>query len=173
MFSILKRNGLKPYRVKTFKVSRDPRSRLKVRDVVGLHVNPPDHAVVISVDEKTRIQALGRTQTPLSLKRGHPETHDYKRNGTNCRMADLDRAIGKVTGQTVERHRSQDFLAFLDRTTGPIEPGAPVHVIRGNVSSRKSADANEWLKDRPDRRHHFTPTSASWMIAVEALPSKR
>ena len=116
VFSILKRNGLQPHRVKTFKVSRDPKFELKVRDVVGLYVNPPDHAVVISMDEKTRIQALGRTQTPLPMKPGHPETrtHDCRRNGTTGLMAVLDVATGKVTGQLVEGHRSEEFFAFLD-----------------------------------------------------------
>ena len=101
VFGILKNNGLKPHRVKTFKVSRDPGLELKVRDVAGLYVNPPDHAFVISVDEKTQTQALGRTQKPLPMKPGHPETrtHDYKRNGTTCLMAALDVATGKVTGQ--------------------------------------------------------------------------
>ena len=174
VFAILRRNGLKPHRVKTFKVSRDPRFELKVRDVVGLYVNPPDHAVVISVDEKTQIQALGRTQAPLPMRPGHPETrtHDYRRNGTTCLMAALDVATGKVTGQLVERHRSEDFLAFLDHVCEGIEPGTPVHVIVDNVSSHKSAEVNEWLKHNPDWTFHFTPTSASWMNAVEGFFSK-
>ena len=109
----------------TFKVSRDPRFALKVRDVVGLYINPPDHAVVISVDEKTQIQALGRTQAPLPMKPGHPETrtHDDKRNGTTCLMAALDVATGTVTGQMVARHRSEEFLAFLEFVSEGIEPG--------------------------------------------------
>ena len=174
VFSILKRNGLQPHRVKTFKVSRDPKFELKVRDVVGLYVNPPDHAVVISAEEKTRIQALGRTQTPLPTRPRHPETrtHDYKRNGTTCLMAALDIATGKVTGQMVERHRSEEFLAFLDLVSEGIEPGTPVHVILDNVSSHKSAEANQWLMDHPDWWFHFTPTSASWMNAVEGFFSR-
>jgi transposase len=174
VFGILSRNGLKPHRVKTFKVSRDPRFELKVRDVVGLYVNPPDHAVVISVDEKTQIQALGRTQKPLPMKPGHPETrtHDYKRNGTTCLMAALDVATGKVTGQMVERHRSEEFLAFLDLVSEGIKPGTQVHVILDNVSSHKSAEVNEWLKDNANWTFHFTPTSASWMNAVEGFFSK-
>ena len=174
VFGILKRNGLKPHRVRTFKVSRDPRFELKIRDVVGLYVNPPDHAVVISVDGKTQIQALGRTQALLPMKPGHPgtRTHDYKRNGTTCLMAALDVAAGKVTGRMVERHRSEEFPAFFDKAAGGIEPGTPVHVILDNVSSHKSAEVNEWLKDHKSWTFHFTPTSASWMNAVEGFFSK-
>ena len=137
VFGILERNGPEPHKIKTFKVSRDPRFEMKVRDVVGLYVNPPDHAVVISVDEKTQIQALGRTQRPLPMKPGHPETrtHDCKRNGTACLMAALDVATGKVAGQMVDRHRSEEFLAFLDHVAGGIEPGTPVHAVLDNVSS--------------------------------------
>ena len=134
---------------------------MKVRDVVGLYVDPPDHAVVISVDESeavnaigsseraNQIQALGRTQTPLPMKAGHPETrtHDDTGNGTTCLMAALDVATGKVTGQMVERHRSEEFLAFLDLVSEGIKPGTPVHVILDKVSSQKSAEVNQWLKD--------------------------
>ena len=172
--NILKENGLRPHQVKTFKVSRDPRFEIKVRDVVGLYVDPPDHAVVLSVDEKTQIQALGRTQRPLPMKPGHAETrtHDYRRNGTTCLLAALDTATGKVVGQTVERHRSAEFLAFLDHVAEGIAPGTQVHVILDNVSSHKSAEVHEWLKGRPDWQFHFTPTSASWMNAVEGFFSK-
>ncbi|MCY4459752.1 MAG: IS630 family transposase [Albidovulum sp.] len=161
-------------RVKTFKVSRDPRFELKVRDVVGLYVNPPDHAVVISADEKTQIRALGRRQTPLPMKHGHPETrtHDYKRNDTTCLMAALDVAAGKVTGQMVARHRSAEFLAFLDLVSEGIKPGTQVHVVLDNVSSHKSTEVNEWPKDNANRTFHFTPTSASRMNAVEGFFSK-
>lgn len=174
MHGILKENGLRPHQVKTFKVSRDPRFEIKVRDVVGLYVDPPDHAAVISVDEKTQIQALGRTQRPLPMKPGHAETrtHDYRRNGTTCLLAALDVATGKVVGQTVERHRSAEFLAFLDHVAEGIAPETPVHVILDNVSSHKSAEVREWLKGRPDWTFHFTPTSASWMNAVEGFFSK-
>ena len=152
VFGILRRNGLKPHRVKTFKVSRDPRFEEKVRDVVGLCVDPPDHAVVISVDENTQIQALGRTQEPLPMKPGHPgtRTHDYGRNETTCLVTALDISTGKVMGRTVERHRSEEFPAFLDHVAGGIEPGTDFHVILDNVPSHKSAMVNEWLKDRPD-----------------------
>ncbi len=172
--NILLRHGLRPHQVKTFKVSRDPRFEIKVRDVVGLYVDPPDHAVVLSVDEKTQIQALGRTQRPLPMKPGHAETrtHDYRRNGTTCLLAALDTATGKVVGRTVERHRSEEFLAFLDHVAEGIAPGTQVHVILDNVSSHKSAEVHEWLKGRPDWTFHFTPTSASWMNAVEGFFSK-
>ena len=124
VFGIPERNGPEPRKIKTFKVSRDPRFEMKVRDVVGLCADPPDHAVVVPVDEKTRIQALGRTRQPLPMKPGHPETRtrDCKRNGTACLMAALDVATGKVAGQMVDRHRSEEFLAFLDHVAGGIEP---------------------------------------------------
>ncbi len=174
MHGILKDNGLRPHQVKTFKVSRDPRFEIKVRDVVGLHAGPPDHAVVIPAGGKPQIQALGRTQRPLPMKPGHAatRTHDYERNAATCLMAALDVATGKVVGRTVERHRSEEFLAFLDLVSEGIEPGVPVHVVQGDVSSRRSAEIRKWLKGRPDWKFHFTPTSASWMNAVEGFFSK-
>ena len=113
---ILKCHGLKPHQVRTFKVSKDPRYELKVKDVVGLYVDPPDHAVVLSADEKPGIQAMGRTQSPLPIKPGQAatQTHDYKRNGTTGLLAALDIATSKVTGRMVDRHRSEEFLSFLD-----------------------------------------------------------
>ena len=125
-----------------FKVSRDPRFEIKVRDVAGLYVNPPDHAVVLSVDEKPRLQALGGTRRSLPMTSDHAETrtHDYRRHGTARLLAALDVATGKVVGRTVERHRS--------------------------------AEVREWLKSHPDWTFHFTPTSASWMNAVEGFFSK-
>jgi len=172
--NILGAKGLQPHRVKTFKVSRDPDFERKIHDVVGLYVNPPDHAVVLSVDERPQIQALGRTQGPLPMKEGHPETrtHDHRRNGTACLMAALDTATGRVTGQMVERHRSKEFLAFLDHVAEGIASGTEVHVILDNVSSHRSAKVHEWLKGNPDRTFHFTPTSASRTNAVEGFFSK-
>lgn len=172
--NILRRHRLRPHQVRTFKVSRDPRFGIKARDVIGLYVDPPDHAVVLSVDEKPQIQALGRTQRPLPMKPGHARTrtHDYRRHGTTCLLAALDVATGKVVGRTAGRHRSAEFTAFLDHVAGGIEPGRPVHVILDNVSSHKSAEVREWLKERPDWQFHFTPTSASWMNAVEGFFSK-
>ena len=169
--NILARNRLRPHQMKTFKVSAVRQSGKKTHDVVGLYVNPPDHAVVLSVDEKTQIQALGRNQNPLPMKAEHPETrtNDYKRNGTSCLMAALDIATGKVTGQTVTRHRSKEFLEFLDLVNDGIAPGSPVHVILDNVPSRKSAEVYAWLAEHPDWTFHFTPTSAYWMNAVEGF----
>ena len=172
--SILARNRLRPHQVKVFKVPADRQFEKKTHDVVELYVDPPDRAVVLSVDEKTQIQALGRTQKPLRMKAGHPETrtHDYRRNGTACLMAALDTATGKVTGQTVARHRSKEFLEFLDLVNGGIAPGTPVHVIPGNVSSHNSAEVHAWLAEHPDWTFHFTPAPASWMNAVEGFFSK-
>ena len=171
VFAILKRSGLKPHRAETFKASRDPKFEEKIRDVVGLYVDPPDHAAVISVDEKTQIQVLGRTQAPLPMTPGHPETrtHDCNRNGTACLMAALDVATGEITGQMFERNRSKEFLAFLDLVAEGIEPGTDVRVILDNVSSHKSAMVNEWLKDRPNWTFQFTLAPASWTNAVESF----
>ncbi len=165
---ILRRHGLRPHQVKTFRVSRDRRFELKVRDVVGLCACPPDHAVVLSVDEKTRIRAPGRTRRPLPMKPGAAgtRTHDYRRNAATCLMAAAGSATGKAAGQTVERHRSKEFTAFLDHVAEGIGSGIPVHVVRGDVSSRKSARVHAWLKHHPDRTFHFTPAPASWMNAA-------
>ncbi len=156
---ILQRHGLRPHQVRTFKVSNDPRFGIKAHDVIGLYMNPPDHAVVLSVDEKTRIQALGRTRTPLPPAPGHAatRTHDYRRNGTTTLLAALDVATGKVVGQMTERHRSEDFCAFLDHVAVGIDPEAEVHVILDNLSAHKSALVHAWLADHPDWHFHFTP----------------
>ncbi len=169
--NILRAKGLRPHRVKTFRVSRDPAFERRIHDVEGLYVNPPDHAVVLSVDGKRRIQALGRTRRPLPMKRGHAttRTHDYRRNGTACLMAAPAIATGKVIGQMVERHRSREFLAFLDHVAEGIAPGTEVHVILDNVPSHRSAKVHKWLKANPDWTFHFTPTSASWANAVEGI----
>ncbi|MDE0534431.1 MAG: IS630 family transposase, partial [Albidovulum sp.] len=166
VFGIPERNGLKPRKAETFKVSRDPRFELKVRDVVGLYADPSDRAVVIPAGEKTQLQALVRTQRPLPMKPGHPETraHDCKRNGTSRLLAALDVAAGKAAGQMVERHRSEKFL---EPVTEGIELGTPVHFILDNVSSHKSAEVSQWLKERRDWSFHFTPVSASWINTVE------
>ncbi len=165
VFGILRRSGLKLHRVKTFRVCRDPRFDLKVPDVVNLHVDPSDHAVVIPEDEKSQMQAPGRTKHPLPMKPCHPVTraHDCKRNG----------ATGRVTGQLVERRRSENFLAFLDQVPGGIRAGTPVHVILDNVPSHKSAEVDQLLRSNPDWTFHFTPSSSSWMNAVKGFFSKR
>ncbi|MCY3879379.1 MAG: IS630 family transposase [Rhodobacteraceae bacterium] len=171
MHNILKANGVRPNQVKTFKVPRDPRFGIKVGDVVGLYVDPPDHAVILSVDEKPQIQPLGRTQKSLPMKPGHAgtKTHDHKRNGTACLLTALDAATCKAIHQTARRQRSAEFLAFLDHVAEGIETGRPAHVILDNISPHKLTEIREWLRDRPDWQFHFTPTSASWMNAVEGF----
>jgi transposase len=160
---------LKPHRLKTFKISNDPHFADKVVDVVGLYLNPPDNAMVLSVDEKTQIQALDRTQPMLPLKPGQIErrTHDYKRHGTASLYAAFDILTGKVIGRITQRHRAKEFLEFLrqiDRST-PAE--LDLHVILDNSSTHKTAAVREWLEKHPRFQLHFTPTSASWLNAVE------
>jgi transposase len=159
---------LKPHRRETFKFSRDPELVAKVADVVGLYLRPPERAIVLSVDEKTQIQALDRTQPMLPLRPGQVErhTHDYRRNGTTSLFAALEVATGRVTTEARDRHTGADFLAFL-RRLGRAYPTGELHVILDNVSTHKTPDVQRWL-DRHTRVHfHFTPTSASWMNQVE------
>ena len=162
--------GLKPHRLKTFKISRDPRFAEKVVDVVGLYMSPPDNALVLSVDEKTQIQALDRTQPMLPLRPGQVErrTHDYKRNGTTSLYAALDIATGKVIGKLTKRHRAHEFLGFLDLLDRRTQSAVAVHVILDNSSTHKTAEVKEWLEAHPRFHFHFTPTSASWLNAVES-----
>ncbi len=168
---ILLRHGPGPHRVRTFRVSRDPRFEIRVRDAAGLHPDPPDRAAVIPVDGKTRTRAPGRTRKPLPMRPGHAGTgtRDYRRNGTTCLPAALDVATGRAVGQTAERRRSAEFPALLDRVAGGTAPETPARVIPGSVPSHGSAEVREWLRGRPDRTFHFTPTPASWMNAVEGL----
>ncbi len=168
--TILRRHRLYPHRVSTFKVSQDPAFAKKIRDVVGLYVNPPDHAVVLSIDEKPQILALGRTPKPLPMTPGHTatRTHDYVRHDTTGLLTALDVATGRMT----ERHRSEDFVAFLDHVAEGLAADMDVHVILDNVSSHKSATVLKWLVDHPRWHFHFTPTSASWVNAVEGFFSK-
>ena len=160
--------GLKPHRTETFKFSSDPDLVAKVRDVVGLYLAPPEHAVVLSVDEKTQIQALDHTQPMLPMKPGQVErhTHDYKRNGTTQLFAALEVGTGKVTAQTRDRHTGQDFLAFLGQVERAYR-GCELHVILDNVSTHKTPAVQTWLDGHPDVMFHFTPTSASWLNQVE------
>jgi transposase len=159
---------LKPHRTETFKFSRDPELVAKVTDVVGLYLAPPERAIVLSVDEKTQIQALDRTQPMLQLRAGQVErhTHDYKRNGTLSLFAALEVATGQVTGQTRERHTGDDFLAFIRLLARTYRTGE-VHVVLDNVSTHKTPDVQAWLRRHPRFTFHFTPTSASWMNQVE------
>jgi transposase len=160
--------GLKPHRVETFKFSTDPDLAAKVRDVVGLYLSPPERAIVLSVDEKTQIQALDRTQPMLPLRPGQVErhTHDYKRNGTTSLFAALNVATGEVTQEARARHTAADFLAFLRRIER-VYPDQELHVILDNVSSHKTPDIRSWLERHPRITFHFTPTSASWLNQVE------
>jgi transposase len=160
--------GLKPHRTETFKFSTDPELEAKVHDVVGLYLAPPERAIVLSLDEKTQIQALDRTQPMLPLRPGQVErhTHDYKRNGTTSLFAALEVATGRVTNQARERHTGEDFLGFL-RLVARTYPKGKVHVVLDNVSTHKTPDVQTWLREHKRFTFHFTPTSASWLNQVE------
>ena len=160
--------NLKPHRIETFKFSTDPDLVAKVRDVVGLYLAPPERAIVLSVDEKTQIQALDRTAPMLPLKPGQVErhTHDYERHGTTQLFAALEVATGKVTTQTRARHTGADFLAFL-REIERAYPKGELHVVLDNVSTHKTPDVQKWLDANTRVSFHFTPTSASWLNQIE------
>lgn len=160
--------GLKPHRTETFKWSTDPELVTKVRDVVGLYLAPPERAIVLSVDEKTQIQALDRTQPMLPLRPGQVErhTHDYERHGTTSLFAALDVATGKVTTEARPQHTGADFLAFV-RRLDRVYPDHELHVILDNVSSHKTPAVRAWLERHPRITFHFTPTSASWLNQIE------
>ena len=162
-------SNLKPHRLKTFKISNDPDFAEKVVDVVGLYLAPPDNALVLSVDEKTQIQALDRTQPMLPLRPGQIErrTHDYKRNGTTSLYAAFDILTGKVFGRTTKRHRAKEFLDFLRQIERSTPRGLDLHLILDNSSTHKTPEIKKWLSAHPRFKLHFTPTSASWLNAVE------
>jgi len=166
---IWKAHGLKPHLWRTFKLSRDPAFAEKVADVVGLYLNPPDKALVLSVDEKSQIQALDRTQPGLPMKRGRAGTmtHDYKRHGTTTLFAALDVKTGAVIGQCLPRHRAREFLRFLRTIDTQTPPHLDVHLIVDNYATHKTAAVRRWLKNHPRYHVHFTPTSASWLNLVE------
>jgi transposase len=161
--------GLKPHRVASFKVSTDPDFEKKLVDVVGLYMDPPDNAVVISVDEKSQIQALDRTQPGLPIKPGRAGTmtHDYKRNGTTTLFAALDVLSGKVIGSCSARHRHQEFLGFLRQIDANVETSLDIHIVCDNYATHKHADVTGWLNAHPRFHIHFTPTSSSWLNLVE------
>jgi transposase len=162
-------HGLKPHLSKTFKLSNDKRFVEKVRDIVGLYLDPPNKALVLCVDEKSQIQALDRTQPGLPMKKGRAGTmtHDYKRNGTTTLFAALDVATGRVIGECMKRHRHQEFLRFL-RTIDRNTPKAlGLHLVVDNYATHKHATVKAWLKRHPRFHLHFTPTSASWINQVE------
>jgi transposase len=160
---------LKPHRIKSFKISNDPLFAEKVVDVVGLYMNPPDNAIVLSVDEKTQIQALDRTQPMLQLKPGQIErrTHDYKRNGTTSLYAAFDILTGEVMGRVTKRHRAKEFLDFLRQIERSTPKELALHIILDNSSTHKTAEVQKWLAEHSRITMHFTPTSASWLNAVE------
>jgi len=160
---------LKPHRLQTFKISNDPEFAEKVIDVVGLYMNPPDNAIVLSVDEKTQIQALDRTQPMLQLKPGQVErrTHDYKRNGTTSLYAAFNILTGEVTGKVTARHRAKEFLDFMRHIERTTPRDLDLHVILDNSSTHKTAEVKAWLEKHQRIKLHFTPTSASWLNAVE------
>ena len=166
---IWRQHGLQPHRVETFKLSRDPRFVEKLRDVVGLYLDPPDRALVLSVDEKSQIQALDRTQPGLPLKRGRcgTLTHDYKRHGTTTLYAALCLLDGTVIGQCLPRHRSREFLRFLTTLDRQTPADLALHLIVDNSSTHKSPPIKRWLTRHPRFQLHFTPTSSSWLNLVE------
>jgi transposase len=161
--------GLKPHVSKTFKLSDDPQFVAKVRDVVGLYMNPPDHAVVLSFDEKSQIQALERAQPILPLDLGQPErqTHNYIRHGTLDLFAALNVATGEVLARFKSRHRAKDLVAFLKDIDAAVEPGLTVHMVLDNLSAHKAPEVHRWLVRHPRFHLHFTPTYSSWLNLVE------
>jgi len=171
---IWRAHGLQPHRIRRFKLSNDPQFAAKLRDVVGLYIDPPAHAVVLSVDEKSQIQALDRTQPGLPLKKGRcgTMTHDYIRNGTTTLFAALDVLEGTVIGRCMQRHRHQEFIRFLNAIEAEVPAGKVVHVILDNYAAHKHPKVMQWLGRHPRFVFHFTPTSASWLNAVEGFFAK-
>jgi transposase len=161
--------GLKPHRQETFKLSTDPDFVAKVRDIVGLYLSPPEHAVVLCVDEKSQIQALERSQTVFPMRPGQAERrgHDYVRHGTTSLFAALDVATGQVIGQCYPRHRAIEFRRFLDEIEAAVPDGLEVHLIWDNYATHKTATIRNWLAKRPHWHVHLTPTSSSWLNQVE------
>jgi transposase len=161
--------GVQPHRQRHFKLSNDPFFIEKVRDIVGLYLNPPDHAMVLCVDEKTQVQALNRTQPMLPMGLGYVEgvTHDYVRHGTTTLFAALDVANGQVITQCKARHRHQEFLAFLRHIDASVPKDLEVHLVIDNYATHKHAKVKAWLAKRPRYHIHYTPTYASWLNQVE------
>jgi transposase len=161
--------GLQPHRTETFKLSTDPQFVAKVRDVVGLYVSPPQHAVVLCVDEKSQIQALDRSQPMLPMRPGQParRSHDYRRHGTTSLFAALDIATGRVIGKCYGRHRAAEFRKFLDEIEATVPGDLDVHLVMDNYATHKTPLIRNWLAKRPRWHVHLTPTSASWLNQVE------
>jgi transposase len=167
--------GLQPHLSKTFKLSKDPLFIDKVRDIVGLYLNPPERAIVLCIDEKAQVQALERTQPLLPMRPGQAErrTHDYVRHGTTSLFAALDVATGQVHGDCLRRHRHQEFLKFMEQIDRlPREPDTQIHLVLDNYGTHKTPRLRRWFAKRPYYHLHFTPTSASWLNMVERFFSK-
>ena len=162
-------NGLKPHRIKSFKLSNDKAFEEKLNDIVGLYLSPPEHAIVLSCDEKSQIQALDRTQPGLPLKKGRCQTftHDYKRNGTTTLFAAMNIADGSVIGTCMKKHRHQEWIKFLNLIRRNTPGNKEVHIICDNYATHKHAKVKAWQKRNPRFHFHFTPTSASWLNMVE------
>jgi transposase len=171
---IWRTHGVKPHRVKKFKLSTDPEFVAKLRDVEGLYLHPPERAVVFAFDEKSQIQALDRTQPGLPLKKGRAGTitHDYKRHGTTTLFAALDVATGAVLRECMPRHRHQEFLKFLRQMETSVAPDLTIHVILDHYATHKHPKVKRWLVRHPGVHFHFTPTSASWLNLVERFFSE-
>ncbi len=172
--TIWKSHGLAPHRWRQFKLSNDPAFAEKLHDIAGLYVNPPAHAVVLSIDEKSQIQALDRTQPGLPMKKGRlgTMTHDYKRNGTTTLFAALNVLDGTVLGKNMQRHRHQEFIRFLNEVERSIPAGKAVHAIVDNYATHKHEKVRVWLQRHPRWTLHLTPTSCSWLNAVESFFAK-
>jgi len=166
---VWKANGLKPHLVSTFKVSNDPRFEEKLRDVVGLYLNPPENAIVLSADEKTSVQALDRTQPSLPIVKGRcgTMTHDYKRNGTTTLFAAIELGQGEVIATCMKRHRHQEWIKFLKMIDEQTPPDLDLHLIVDNYATHKHEKVKRWLKRHPRFHVHFIPTSSSWLNVVE------
>jgi transposase len=161
--------GLQPHRSESFKLSPDPLLIEKVRDIVGLYLNPPEHAIVLCVDEKSQIQALNRTQPLLPMRPGQVErrTHDYTRHGTTTLFAALDAKVGTVIGELRRRHRAVEFRKFLDTIESNVPAELEIHIIMDNYGTHKTATVRTWFAKRPRFHTHFTPTYSSWLNLVE------
>ena len=171
---IWRSHGLQPHRVRQFKLSNDPAFVTKLRDVVGLYVDPPAHAVILSLDEKPQIQALERTQAELPMKKDQPatRTHDYRRHGTTTLFAALNVLDGTVIGRNMQRHRHQEFIRFLNDLEAKVPVGKTVHVVLDNYAVHKHPKVRDWLGRHPRFTFHFVPTSCSWLNAVEGFFAK-
>ena len=171
---IWRRHGLQPHRTRHFKLSNDPQFAAKLRDIVGLYMSLPDHAIVLSIDEKSQIQALDRTQPGLPLKKGRcgTMTHNYKRYGTTTLFAALNVLSGKVIGRCMQKHRHQEYIGFLNAVDATIPAGKHVHAIVDKYATHKHPKVREWQAAHPWWTFHFTPTSASWLNAVEGYFAK-